>query len=107
MGAICTIGIRLNFSSNRRHCTPSNKMASIWPRRLYIWPIRCRKTKEDNRRKRLEESRVMQITLEQVGFRWMVWVLGIMSLMSMVQCSTQHHQSIISRLTHQNCLMVK
>ena len=38
------------------------------------------KMNEDNRRKQQEEIRVMLITLELVGFRWMVWVLGIMSL---------------------------
>ena len=54
----------------------------------HIYQTRCSKIKEDSRRKTLEEMRVMLITLEQVGFRWMVWVLGIMSLTSVVQHST-------------------
>ena len=67
------------------------------------------KIKEDSSRKTIEEIKVMLITLEQVGFQWMVWVFDITSLTSMVQRSTQHHQSpsVISRLTHPNCLMVK
>ena len=42
----------------------------------------------------------MLITLESVVLRWMVWVLSRMSLTLMVQHSTQHHQSTVSRLTH-------
>ena len=54
-----------------------------------------------------EEIRVMLITLEQVGFWWMVWVLGITSLTSVVQHSTQHDQSTASSLTNQNHSIVK
>ena len=55
-------------------------MDGSWQRRLLTWPIRCRRTKGDNRRKLVEEIRVMLITLESVGLRWMVWVLSRMSL---------------------------
>ena len=50
--------------------------------------MRCNKIKEDSRRKKLEEIRMMLITLEQVGLQWMVWVLSRMRLMLMVQHST-------------------
>ena len=78
--AICARDIRRNFSSNRRHCIRSNKMDGSWQRRLLTWLIRCRRIKGDNRRKLFEEIRVMLITLESVGLRWMVWVLSRMSL---------------------------
>ena len=68
---------------------------------------RCNKIKEDSRRKTTKEIRVMLITLEQVGCRWMVWVLTIMSLTSMVQRSTPQHQSTISRLTRRSRSTVK
>ena len=78
--AICTKDIRRNFSSNRRRCIRSKEMDGSWQRRLLTWLIRCRRTKGDNRRKLFEEIRVMLITLESVGLRWMVWVLSRMSL---------------------------
>ena len=78
--AICARDIRRNFSSNRRCCIRSNKMDGSWQRRLSTWLIRCRKTREDNRRKQFEVIRVMLITLELVGLWWMVWVLSRMSL---------------------------
>ena len=78
--AICARDIRWNFSSNRRRCIRSNEMDGSWQRRLLTWPIRCRRTKGDNRRKLFEEIRVMLITLESVGLRWMVWVLSRTSL---------------------------
>ena len=105
--AICARDIRRNFSSNRGRCIRSNKMDGSWQRRLSTWLIRCSKIKGYNRRKQLEEIRVMQITLESVGLWWMVWVCSRMRLMLMVQRSTQHHKSTASRLTHQSCLMVK
>ena len=48
----------------------------------------CNKIKEGKGKKTPEEIRVMLITLELVGFRWMVRVLNITSLMSVVQHST-------------------
>ena len=55
-------------------------MDGSWQRRLLTWLIRCRRIKGDNRRKLFEEIRVMLITLESVGLRWMVWVLSRTSL---------------------------
>ena len=78
--AICARDIRRNFSRNRRRCIRSNEMDGSWQRQLLTWPIRCRRTKGDNRRKLFEEIRVMLITLESVGLPWMVWVLSRTSL---------------------------
>ena len=74
--AICARDIRRNFSNNRRCCIRSNEMDGSWQRRLLTWLIRCSRIKGYNRSKQLEEIRVMQITLESVGLRWMVCVLS-------------------------------
>ena len=78
--ALCASAIKLNCSSSRRRCIPSSEMDVNWQRQLLILPISCSKIKEDNRRKKSGGIRVMLITLELVGCRWMVWVLGRTSL---------------------------
>ena len=105
--AICARDIRQNFSSNRRRCIHSNKMDGSWQRQLSTWLTRCSRIKGDNKKKKLGEIRVMQITVEPMGLRWMVWAFSRTRLTLMVQRSTQHHQSTVSRLTHQNRLTAK
>ena len=51
----------------------------------------CKKAREDNKKKTMEEVGVMTITQELVELRHKVWVLIPMSLTLMVQQSTQHH----------------
>ena len=49
----------------------------------------------------------MLITRELVALRWEVWVLDITSLTSVVQRSTQHRRSTVSKLTHLSRLTAK
>ena len=72
MSAICADNIKANFSSNRRCCTLSIRMVSIWPKQLHIWLIRYRNINKDNRRMPIGEIRMMQIILKLVGFLWMM-----------------------------------
>ena len=51
----------------------------------------CKKTKEDNKKTMLEDVGVMKPTQEFLELRRKVWVVIPMSLMLMVQHSTQHH----------------
>ena len=50
-----------------------------------------KKNKKDNKKKIMEDVGVIIITQELVELRLKVWMLIPMSLMQMVQCSTQHH----------------
>ena len=62
---------------------------------------------EDNKKKIMEDVGVMKITQELVELRRKVCVLIPMSLMLMVQPSTQHHQSTSSKLTRLSRLVAK
>ena len=89
MSTICFTGSRVNFNSNIRLSMHSNKMVRAWQTLRQHWLIMLsRKTKENNKKKVMEDVGVMNITQELVELRCKVWVLIPASLTQMVQHST-------------------
>ena len=92
MNLICVIGSRLNFNSNSRLLMHSNKMARAL---LTLWQhwstVLCRKAKEDNKKKIMEDVGVTKLTQELVELSSKFWAVILVSLILMVQRSTQHH----------------